>query len=121
MRAIICGGRDFIVEKWAFKRLDIVHTKMGITHVIEGGAFGADRLGRYWAAARGIPFTTVRAAWDQHGKSAGYKRNVQMADEHAPDIVIAMPGGVGTQMMVDIAKKRGLPVIYLTKVKGFHK
>ena len=34
-----------------------------------------------------------------------------MADQGRPDVVIAFPGGRGTAMMIEIAQKRGIPVI----------
>lgn len=116
MRVIVCGGRDFLDRKWAHERLSVVDSKLNIEWVIEGGANGADRIGRSWAIINGVHYTTVRADWEQYGKRAGYLRNLEMATKYRPHAVIVMPGGRGTQMMIDIAKERGIPRIYLTKV-----
>ena len=110
MKVIICGGRDFADIKTARAFLDAVHAKIGITHVIEGGARGADRIGRLWAVDHGIPVTTVIAEWDLHKRRAGYLRNVKMAEQPGVKAVLALPGGAGTQMMVDIAHKKKIPV-----------
>ena len=55
----------------------------------------------------------VPAEWALHGKKAGYLRNEKMLRMGKPDLVVAFPGGVGTAMMVDLAKKKGLRVIDL--------
>ena len=109
-RVIICGGRDYTHAARAHAWFDKIHERHTITHVIEGGARGGDRLGRCWAILRGIPFTTVEADWSAHGKRAGYLRNKRMRDEFNPDLVIALPGGVGTKMMIDLAKEKSIPV-----------
>jgi hypothetical protein len=52
-----------------------------VTLVIEGGAIGADRMGREWAKLRGIPYKTMEAEWDVYGKAkAGKIRNQDMAE-----------------------------------------
>lgn len=110
MNVIICGGRDFDDYIGAYRVLDDIHSQSPISHVIEGGARGADAIGRAWAIRQSIPYTTVHANWNQHGKRAGWIRNNAMADLN-PDAVIAFPGGDGTAMMVRIANSRNIPVI----------
>ena len=111
MRVIICGGRNYDDPKAAFSKLDKVHSVVPITHVIEGGAKGADRLARIWAIRNNIPYTTVNADWDTYGKRAGYLRNKKMRDEHNPQMVIAMPGGAGTKMMINLANEKNIRVL----------
>ncbi len=115
MRVLVCGGRHFLDVRWLWGALDLLHDRSPITEIIEGGAGGADIRAKWWADRERILCTEVRADWDKHGKSAGYKRNVEMADLR-PDIVLATPGGKGTAHMVTIAKDRGLRVIYLEKM-----
>lgn len=111
MKIIICGGRDYNDYDYAFEQLDALHQLWGgITEVIEGGAKGADRIGRRWAQMRHIKVTTVEANWNTEGKAAGYKRNVRMAGLN-PDRVIAFPGGKGTEHMKRIAHAHNIPVI----------
>lgn len=115
MRLLVCGGRDFRNRLWLYAGMDRLHGLQPIETVIEGGAEGADRFAGEWARAHGIPLTTVLADWRTHGKKAGYLRNVAMADLR-PDIVLAAPGGKGTQMMVVIAAQRGIPVAMLHRM-----
>ena len=103
MKTIIAGGRDyrFTVDDWVF--LDDIHFVATITEVVSGGATGADAEGERWAKKRGIPVKYFPADWKTHGKSAGPKRNQQMA-EHA-DAAILFPGGRGTADMLARAQQ----------------
>ena len=59
---------------------------------------GADSMaGRYESVNQSRNFP---AEWRKYGRSAGYRRNQQMLDEGNPDLVVAFPGGPGTQNMV---------------------
>jgi len=42
---------------------------------------GIDPLVEPWAKAHGLTYTAYPALWDQHGRSAGPRRNLQMAEE----------------------------------------
>lgn len=126
MRVLVCGGRDY--GDWVRVQLvlDQLHRNKPITHIIEGGAKGADNLGQWWARTRKIPFTTYKALWDdltqldavictrangtKYDAMAGPRRNQQMLDEGKPDLVVAFPGGTGTADMVVKAKAARVPV-----------
>lgn len=79
--------------------------------IIHGGAKGADLWADYWAVHNFCPVHEFKADWDKHGKSAGPIRNQQMLDEGKPDLVIAFPGGRGTEDMKARARKAGVKVI----------
>lgn len=112
---LICGGRDFNDHGLFDRTMIDIHnqyvTASKPAFYIAGGARGADteaiRLAKIW----GIPYKIYPADWEQYGKRAGYIRNQQMLDEGKPDLVVAFPGGKGTAMMVDIARKAGVKVI----------
>jgi hypothetical protein len=122
MKLIICGGRDFTDQAFINEVLNLVHEKKGIELIIQGGARGADRLGKEWAVANNVRNVEVPADWDRHGKSAGYKRNAEMlamllhlkkkGDKVA---VVAFPGGVGTNNMMVLAEKAGVDVFNIEK------
>lgn len=113
MKIIIAGGRDFNdyakLESSMFDCFD-----GDSVHIISGNARGADRLGEAWARARNIPVTIMPAEWDKYGKSAGYRRNQDMAKK--ADAVIAFWDGAsrGTKHMIDIAKAQGLRLHIIT-------
>ena len=80
MILIIAGGRDFNDFNYMFQCMyEWCLTHEFPTEIIEGGANGADTLGRRWAELNNIKCVTIRADWKQHGKSAGPKRNHEMA------------------------------------------
>lgn len=110
MKILICGGRNYSNTHQAFKDLDEFHKEHNVTEVIHGGARGADSIGGHWAELRNIPVTVYPAQWDKYGKSAGYRRNHDMATHGKPDAVLAFPGGRGTQHMIDIANKMNITV-----------
>lgn len=116
MRFLICGGRDFgnDNDEWWFihetlNRL-ITYDKYDYIVMMHGAARGVDSIAGEWAEFVGIPCVEFPAEWDKYGKSAGYRRNRQMLEEGKPDWVIAFPGGRGTEMMVDLAKKAKVKV-----------
>jgi len=109
MKVLITGGRDFTNQTVVNSVLEEIHRQTQITSIIEGGANGADLCGRRWAVSSGIPCNTFHAEWARFGKSAGYKRNVILA-EQKPDLTIAFPGGKGTEMMCQLIIKAGLPL-----------
>lgn len=103
---LVCGGRDYADEDRVREVLDEVCPLL----VVEGGALGADRLARDWAANTGVHFATVPALWGSYARSAGYLRNAAML-HLKPDLVVAFPGGRGTADMVRQARKAGVEVL----------
>lgn len=108
MKTIVCGSRDWTdrdcIAAWMLLR--------DVTHVIEGGARGADRIARDVARSNKITVQTYEADWKKHGRAAGPIRNRQML-EAKPDQVLAFPKGVsrGTRDMITAAQDAGVPVI----------
>jgi len=121
MRILICGGRDLdpvLVWNWLERNAheeccDALNRASHalITHVIQGGATGADSGAADWARSSEIPVTSFPADWAKYGRQAGPLRNTRMLAEGRPDAVIAFPGGAGTADMVRKARAAGLPVV----------
>lgn len=110
MRVLVCGGRDFRDVTAVYHALDQLDARYPITHLIQGGARGVDEIAAQWAEARHKELRTFPAHWDLHGKAAGPIRNKQMLEEGHPEIVVAFPGGRGTENMVQLAEKAGVHV-----------
>lgn len=108
MRTIIAGSRGCTNAEHAEDAIEA--SGFVPTVVLSGTANGADKLGELWAKAQGIPVERYPADWDRFGKSAGYKRNEQMAAN--ADALIALWDGEsrGTKHMIDIATRAGLKV-----------
>lgn len=108
-RCIIFGGREFEDYEYLKNTMDkvLADTPNGELIIISGAARGADYLGEEWARERGIPYERYPADWKRYGKSAGYKRNLQMAE--VADMAVGFEGGPGTTMMFDILRKKNIP------------
>lgn len=110
MRILVCGGRNYTDGEsvaWALSQFAGPHNVV----LINGGASGADALGRLYAQRLGWEVLTFGADWHMHGKAAGPMRNQRMLDLGKPDVVLAFPGGRGTADMVKKAKKAGIRVV----------
>ena len=118
MRVLVCGGRRYgnpNLPDWERERATVWrylgYLDTRVKAIIHGAAAGADSIAGEWARENGIPEEAYPADWERHGTRAGYLRNVQMLEEGKPDLVIAFPGGKGTRMMIDIAKRGNVMVI----------
>lgn len=76
--------------------------------VVSGKAKGADTLGEMYAKHYNQKIKEFPANWGEYGKSAGYRRNTEMA-KYADACIVFWDGkSKGTKHMIDIAKKQGL-------------
>lgn len=107
MRVLVTGGRNYDNQL----RINQVLNDLHPTVIAQGGASGADRQAALWANATDTACETYPADWATHGRAAGPIRNKQMLDEFGPDLVVAFPGGTGTQDMVARAIDAGVPVV----------
>lgn len=111
VRLVIAGSRGFDDYSLLCSVCDNKLNKLIKDHdiiIISGGANGADKLGERYANERGFKLIVMKADWDKHGKSAGYIRNSEMADEATHVITFWDSVSRGTRHMIDIANKAGL-------------
>lgn len=113
MKVIVAGSREITDKERIFNTLDALQQTRyprKIDELLSGSAKGVDKIGEEWAAMRGIPFYKYPANWEEHGLSAGYKRNQEMANN--ADCLVAFwdSKSKGTKHMIDIALKDGLEV-----------
>ncbi len=82
---LLCGSRDWTDEDTVRAQLDRAVGRFGAERlvVIAGGARGADRQAEACARELGPAVEVYPARWDRHGRSAGYRRIVQMLDRLA--------------------------------------
>lgn len=112
-RVIIAGTRTFTDYTLLQRECNRLLSEKQRTHnivVVSGTARGADTLGERYALERGFQLRRFPADWDKDGKKAGMLRNYRMADN--ADALIAFWDGTsrGTANMIDIARKKNLPV-----------
>lgn len=108
MRTIIAGSRSGITMHHLVEAVTSCGWRP--TVVLSGTARGADKLGEAWATWNSIPVERYPANWDLHGKSAGYKRNEDMANKAEALIALWDGESKGTKHMIDIARRKGLRV-----------
>ena len=103
MKLAVVGSRCFEDAALLARTLKLARP----SHVISGGALGADIMAENWAKARKIPVTIFKPEWGRYGYSAGAIRNRLIVD--AADKVIAFWDGKspGTKITMDYARKAG--------------
>jgi ABC-type enterochelin transport system substrate-binding protein len=110
MKVIIAGGRNFRDYDKLRESCDNILVNQKEVEIVSGTAAGADTLGERYAQEKGYEVKKFPAQWDLYGKSAGYKRNQQMA-EYADGLIAFWDGkSKGPKHMIDIANKMGLKV-----------
>lgn len=109
MRVIVAGGRDFDNKSLLSYVLGLRLSPKN-TVIISGGAKGADKWGEAYAKKHGIPVEVYPADWKRFGKSAGYRRNTDMALVATHLIAFWDGKSRGTRHMIDIATSKGLNV-----------
>ena len=110
MRVLVCGGRNYVDRQALYQALDELHRLRKFELLIAGGARGADTLAEEWARDRNISSEIYHADW-QLGRKAGPIRNQRMLDEGGPQLVIAFPGGRGTEDMTARARAAAIETI----------
>lgn len=118
MRVLVCGGREYNNYEEIRRVLDHIHKHRYIDLLINGAALGADKLSSLWADRAGVHYVEYLADWNAYGRGAGHVRNHIMLEEGKPHLVIAFPGGKGTQDMKDIALKAGIEVLDYEQTYG---
>lgn len=112
MKVIVAGSRDFTDYSLVKSTLDALRESMPDTEIeiVHGDARGADKLGERYAKEHGLKFSAHPADWDRHGRSAGYRRNEDMAK--ISQALVAFWDGLskGTKHMIDLAKQYKLKV-----------
>ncbi len=112
-RVIVAGCRDYTNYEEAEKFIDYCISNIRINNriiIISGGAKGADMLGERYARENGFSVEKYIPDWEKYGKSAGPRRNRQMAK--ICDFVICFWDGksLGTKSMIDLAKHFNKPI-----------
>jgi len=112
-RIIIAGGRDFKDYDLLYKSVYKLVKEHDLYNPIiyTGDARGADKLGNKFAKKNKLELVKFPADWDKHGKSAGFIRNAEMAND--ADYLVAFWDGKskGTKHMIDTAKKKKIKTV----------
>ena len=108
MKLIVAGSRSFSNYKLLCWNLDKIINGNNEVEIVSGTAQGADKLGEYYAQTHGFAVKQFPANWNKFGKSAGYRRNEEMA-KYATHCIVFWDGeSRGTKHMIDLANKHNL-------------
>ena len=112
-KVIIAGSRGFSNYKLLYEKCNEILREKSKTHnivIVSGHAKGADLLGERFSQDKDYDLEVFPANWKKFGKSAGFRRNEQMAE--VADGLIAFWDGKshGTKHMIDIAKDKGMDI-----------
>ena len=112
-RIVIAGCRDYNNYDEAKEFIDYCLSRIRKENeiiIVSGGARGADALGERYAKENGFKIELYPAHWEKYGKSAGPKRNEQMAK--VADCVICFwdKRSPGTKSMIGFAKEYNKPI-----------
>ena len=83
-----------------------------ISHIISGGAKGADKLAERFADEFGIEkeiYPVTKEAYRLYGKAAPLKRNAQIVQSATHLIAFPSRSGSGTQYTHNLAVQKGIP------------
>ena len=110
MKVIIAGSRDFNDYSLLKSTLDYMSDIYDDIEIVSGGARGADSLGEKWARENDIKIHQFIPDWDGLGKSAGYRRNEDMAKFGDAAVCFWNGQSRGTEHMINLAKKYNLKI-----------
>jgi hypothetical protein len=126
-RILVSGSRNGF-DPEPFAAVLGTYVELGLTYegevvIIHGAAKGVDAMCDAWEDSYpGVTIERYPANWAEHGRSAGPRRNQVMLDTD-PDIVLAFKKNFnmkldngGTEHMIKIAAKAGVPHLIITGV-----
>lgn len=111
MKVIVAGGRNFSNYELLCRKLDVILSRQENIQIVCGEARGADALGRRYAEERGYTILSYPANWEKYGKSAGFRRNEEMAQ--VADALVAFWDGQskGTQHIIQLMEDKPTRVV----------
>lgn len=113
VRVAITGGRAYIPDALELRAFFMLLAELGASELHHGDAPGVDRFVAA-AARRRLPGLTIHqhtADWSGQGRAAGPIRNRAMMTRC--EILIAFPGGRGTDSCIREARAQGRRIIFV--------
>ena len=109
LKLAIVGSRTFsdyslLVE--TLKTHYFEESGLAFNEIVSGGARGADSLAAEFAKVNNIKLTIFWPDWDKFGKSAGFKRNVQIVDYADEVLAFSVDNSKGTGYSIELARKQ---------------
>lgn len=113
--AAVTGGRDYSDAECVNREMAAHHERLEFGVVINGYADGLDKLVDAWCVSNGVQPARCPALWDYwrsqgRVRIAGVRRNWAMTLLR-PRVLLAWPGGEGTDNMIAQCRRVGIEVI----------
>jgi len=110
---VVAGCRDYENYDEAKDYIEMCIGRIRKTYTlifVSGGCRGADMLGERYAKENGFCIERYAADWEKYGKSAGPRRNIQMAKDS--DYIICFWDGKsrGTASLISGAREYNKPL-----------
>jgi NAD(P)-dependent dehydrogenase (short-subunit alcohol dehydrogenase family) len=111
---LLCGSCDSTDEDAVRAQLERAVARFGAERLVLIAVRAAPTARLRGVREPGLAVEVYPARWDRHGRSAGYRRNVQMLDRLADFphryVIVFSIASRGTQHTIDQARQRGIPV-----------
>lgn len=108
MKLAIVGSRDF--SDYNFLKQNVLELmeshSFKFTHIVSGGAKGADTLANRYADEKNIEMIVFKPDWKKYGKRAGFIRNTDIIE--TSDVIVAFWDGKSTGTKDSIEKALNL-------------
>lgn len=108
MKCIIAGSRGITDYGELLKAVN--ESNFFFDEVVSGGAHGVDQMGEQLAKRRHLKITRFIPDWEGIGRSAGFRRNEEMARYASALIALHDGNSSGTRHMIQTARDQGLKV-----------
>jgi hypothetical protein len=112
MKLIIAGAQTFTDYQHLCQAL--APDRHRITLVLTGGARGAEQLGYRWAWKHTVRHRLFHTEWERFGKTAGVRRNHQMAQAGDVLVVCGDDPSPGTAHLMQCMQALGKPVVLVS-------
>ena len=119
MKLAIVGSRTFNNYEMLVEFIQKNYNIDDITHIVSGGAKGADSLGEQFAEEFDKEKIIFPANWKKYGKSAGFKRNADIIENCDECICFWNGFSHGTKHDIELCEKMNKPykICYLKEKK----
>lgn len=108
----VVGSRGYIDSDFIFLVLDALFTEYMYEGIVSGGCKNSpDEIAAIYANLNNIPLLEIKPDWKQYGKSAGFKRNVEIWDNAHSGVAFWDGVSKGTKHSFYIAKSQNKDII----------
>lgn len=112
IKLMVCGSRSITDKDFIYEKIDecVAGLNDDVT-IIEGEARGVDSIAKQWALDHNKKIESYPAKWGTYGKSAGFRRNVDMVKACDKCLILWDGNSKGTKHDLDLCKELNKPFI----------